>query len=165
MEPETSVTLQWGAKPEWPARCVVCGVSGPSDTMRAADHSDAVFWPFVRGRKAVAHVPACGACSRDLQHRLRRRKRLESLLVWFTALTVSVAICVWLGTGFLQGALKLAVAIVLLLPWGLWVLRHPLAFQLAADRDGITYVFRDPLYARNFAAANGTTLDEQHKRR
>ncbi len=109
--------------------------------------------------------PTCANGPRDLQHRLRRRERRENLWIFFTVLPVSAAIYVWLGMGFLQGALKVAVAIVLLLPWALWVLRHPLAFQLAADRDGITYEFRDPLYARDFAAANGTTLDEQHKRR
>ena len=52
----------------------------------------------------------------------------------------------------------LAVVLVVLFPMLLWQTVRPAAFDITAGADHVDYEFADGDYAREFAAANGTSV-------
>jgi hypothetical protein len=160
MRATTEVELPWETAPAWPSRCVGCGRADVVATVTVVYDwgGEGLLWPFVRGRKVIAHAPTCRACRDPLQRRLDRRRRAGTVYIVLACLLAAAVVFVLLGTAAGVGIAFLLLMLLLLVPWIVWEVRHPLPLGLSADRDGVTYEFLELSYAREFARANGAEL-------
>jgi hypothetical protein len=146
-DPNCEVILPANKPPTFPPRCVRC--SGP----------EAYFWVWFRVgyfQKREVDVPACQRCSRKMRTRLFLRLVFFWLGIAVFVLGIPVGL-IWVhasGVGSEQGAGALLMTVAVI-PWLVYRLIFPLPLVLMASGDTITYKWRDPKAAAEFAAANG----------
>lgn len=117
-----------------------------------------LFWHF--GTFYSVEVPACGPCGRRL-----RAMRVAKLAVTCVLTFAAVAVAMWVLASY-RGPLKkwLAMLITLtcLLPYVLWEVVFPPAFDVTCFSETVDFEFRDPAYAAEFELLNrgGTAGDK-----
>lgn len=155
--PSTDVTLDRDRTPVFPARCVACGLPDPADTMRVTDTSGG--WLF--GLFAIRHtvdVPVCGPCRPGLVF----QRRWRSLLLWAAIVVgavVGFAVLPLLGLPANRWTV-LGVVVLFIIPFAVWIVVAPPAFDITVHQHTVEYEFRDPEYAAEFDKLNAPPADE-----
>jgi hypothetical protein len=142
---------------EFPPICVGCG-GEPSSHFEIRE--DAVgWWSVVRfgwiygkatGRSVK--VPACTTCAVKLRSERRRRKVIESVVIF-----AAVGLCLFLFReldGLAQRLAVLGLAMVFALPWLIWDVMHPMPVEITVTDAAVTFQFTDKAYAQQFASKN-----------
>jgi hypothetical protein len=155
----TDIRLPRRAAAVFPDRCVACGKERPGDhialTVRASGLWDLFLpWIYFTRKPVRCQAPACPPC-RDAAVWQRR--------VRFGALIIMIAVAIafvrpWVKSwGLSRGStrlLTLAISIVPLVPWILWLVVRPPPIDLTVHRDTVEYEFADAAYAKEFAQRN-----------
>jgi len=154
----TDITLSKHVEPVFPPVCVRCLAGDPGVVKYSASRfswAEVFFiwlWLF---RKRVRHeVPVCDAC----RPAVRWRKALElTVLLGATAVAV-VFLYPWLKQFDLgrqwNKLIVLAVVVVALLPYFLWSVARPPAFDMTVGDDEVEFEFANEDYAHLFFEAN-----------
>lgn len=112
------------------------------------------FWLWLLRKRVRCEVPVCDRC----RPAVRRRKALELLLLVGVTAGVVVAIYPWLKDLDLgrqwSKLIVLAAVLVGMLPYILWSVLCPPAFDLTVKEDVVDYEFASEDYARRFVEAN-----------
>src|SRR5262245_37717318 len=156
----TDIKLPRSAEPVFPDRCVVCRKPQPGGRTRVR-RTAASWWGAVipilhlvslfDGH--VAHVPACSGCG----------LKLHAQAWWrFLAMIAIAIVFVWLGAEVVgpwvpRPLLKwvmIAATLLALLPWFVWQVLFPLAFDMTVETEEVTYEFANPQYAVDFSLIN-----------
>ena len=118
------------------------------------------FWLWLLRKRVRCEVPICDRC----RPAVRWRKRLELLLMVGLTSAVVVSIYPWLrqlDLGRQWNKLIVLVAVVVgLLPYILWSIFRPPAFDLTVKDDVVDYEFGNEGYADRFVAANADQVVE-----
>ncbi len=137
----------------FPDRCVVCGTAHPGASVNVSSgilRWSMLIWPF-SGRFSV-RAPICQVCLSDF----RRSRYVRSLIEW-SVTAVCLLAAFWMFNAY-DGPFRkwviILTAIVLIVPYAIWATSHPLAFDVTATRDSVTYEFADDSYAEEFAREN-----------
>ncbi len=155
----TDIRLPRTAVPVFPDRCVACGRPHPGDFLRLSVRASGLWdlllpWLWFTRRPARCEVPACPPCRAAA---VRQRRIRFAVLV--LALCVSIPFVMpWVKSwGLSRGwtrLLALAIGVLPLLPWGMWLALRPPPVDLTVGSDVVDYEFADAGYARDFAAQN-----------
>tara|TARA_R110002073_G_scaffold89097_2_gene211339 strand:+ start:366 stop:944 length:579 start_codon:yes stop_codon:yes gene_type:complete len=165
MPMSTDVRLPREQEPVFPPQCCRCLAEDPEHRVRfsASRFSWAqVFFVWVwLFRKSIKHeVPACGACRGPM----RRRKWLELLaFVGVGVLAMSIVIPWVQSMGLNRQWRKLVgigVAIVIAIPYIIWCVIRPPAFDMTVKEDYVEYEFANGIYARRFAECNSGAMSD-----
>lgn len=159
MPMSTDVSLPRGSEPIFPSCCCRCLAPDAEQTVRFSASRFSwwqVFFVWIWWfRKAVRHeVPCCAECCPSI----RRRKWLE-LIVYASLLVVSLAVVMpWLKSmGASRQWQKIGVfggAMVFGVPFFVWTVVRPPAFDMTVGDEHVEYEFANADYARMFADGN-----------
>jgi hypothetical protein len=151
------VELPKDRTPAFPPFCIGCGSEDPTSRFRASTRAIGWWSVLLRGgEKHHVDAPACSECASFL--RLQARVR-------FAAVIVSIVVGAFvtsqlIGTGGLARSWLVAVGgLIGTIPFLLWSITHPPAFDLTATSTSITCEFSDPAYAEAFAELNGAEVE------
>jgi hypothetical protein len=155
LDESSVVILPRRAVPKFPDRCILCGCSHPGTTTFTTRDAlkGRAFWA---GWYSV-ELPACRRCGwRLLLSQVYNGLAILSLGV----LAVSTFILVRSRAPTIVALLSLGVVDV----FGIWFLvqwsrRHPARFAIEPRDDSVSFEFRDPAQALEFATANGARIE------
>lgn len=158
------VRLPRDARPQFPARCVVCDRVQPDHQLRLSGRE--LGWLTllsVPGAKYQVKVPACKACSKSQ----RTRNTFFEILAFVVVIVIAFfiqknfpAIRDLPGGSILRHLIALLIAIILLSPMVWWWITRSIAIDITVLRKHVDFSFRCRKYAEDFAHANGTTVRE-----
>lgn len=155
----TDIRLPKEQEPVFPPQCCRCLAEEPEHMVRfsASRFSWAqlfFFWVWLFRKRVRHHVPICAKCRTPV----RWRKFVE-VVVLITVVWLAVAIVVpWIKSfGLNRQWQKLATyggAFVFAIPYILWWVFRPPAFDMTVGDDYVEYEFANGRYARRFAESN-----------
>jgi hypothetical protein len=160
----TDVKLPVAVMAQFPSSCVVCGAEHPNSKITLSDNAAGMlsswfFHSFLWSAKVKVEAPACRHCASSY-----RWVRLAYNMGTFVSIAVGVAAAIWLipatWSRLFKKAAFFAIAIVCLIPYGIWVVFNPLPFHIYADETSVSYQFKNHEYAKAFAILNETSIDE-----
>jgi fatty acid desaturase len=163
MPMSTDVRLPRDKVPVFPDACCACGAAKPGDTVewkgRRVRLAELLFpWLWFFGKRAVVKVPVCAACRPRV---LATRRWLAVLLVVAIGLAMAFVFPLAKSFGFGRKTTKvivLAMVVVVLLPYFLWSVLHPPAFDITVGKDHVDYEFASREYALRFRDANAASV-------
>ena len=149
------VILPRSVVPKFPDRCILCGRPHPvTTTFTTRDVS--------RGRSFFAgwyslDLPACRRCGwRLLLSQVYHGLAIISLGVLAVGTFIMVRNRASTSVALLSVGLVDLVGIWFLVRWSF---RHPAPFAVELRDESVSFEFRDPAQAREFAAANGARIE------
>lgn len=164
-----TVTLPRDTSPVFPDRCVVCGIVRPAaavtlmHTARVTGEARSFRLMGWTTRRIRYGVPTCVHCATDLRSRLARRRFIESvgcLALIGIGLTLMATLRNYGYNGRLRAYAAIAVFIAGASPYMFWRRkRDAVPFRHEVDEESVDYSFRDKVYAGEFAAMNGVSID------
>jgi hypothetical protein len=159
MSMSTDIRLPKEQEPVFPARCCRCLAGDPEHKVRVSasrfSWAQLFFvwtWLF---RKPVKHeVPVCYACCGPV----RRRKVVEMFVLVAVVVLAFMVVIPWMKAMGLNGQWqKIATyggAFVFMIPYILWCVFMPPAFDMTVGDGYVEYEFADERYARMFVSDN-----------
>ncbi len=155
MPMSTDVNLPRGYEPKFPNRCVVCGNASPgsSTTLSTSTLSwlVAIFWWW--GRRVKVTAPACKKCGSKLRSYRHTSTLVTALITILVLTTIWPAIEANVPLGLRKWAI-MGIVFAFCIPYFLFDVFWPVAFDITAYENSIDYEFRESDYAIEFAILN-----------
>lgn len=154
----TDIALRREAEPRFPSQCVRCLADDP-DRMKFSGSRFSwaevfFFWLWLFRKRVRVEVPVCDAC----RPAVRWRKWLELAVLLGATIPAVVLLYPWLKQFDLgrqwNKLIVLAVVVVALMPYFLWSVLRPPAFDITVRDEVVEYEFANADYAALFWEQN-----------
>lgn len=164
MPESIDIELPINKKAEFPSSCVVCAADHPDSKIVLTDSATGIlsswfFHAYLWSAKVTVEAPACKRCASSY-----RWLRYFYILVLILSVVGGIFLanwCVPAGWSHLVKRISTWVIVLLcLIPYGIWVIKYPLPFQIHANEKMVSYQFRNPEYAKGFAILNNVLTEE-----
>lgn len=156
----TDIRLPKLQEPIFPDKCVVCHAESPGNTVKVSNSSFS-WWTLLiwwYGHRHSVRVPACRVCAFQLQVRRWGAYFVAIALTLVVVFFVSPWLTPIVVKPLRRWVLMIAV-LICLLPFFIWEILFPPAFEITANKDSVDFEFRDENYADQFLELNSADED------